>query len=86
METIIGFAAGYLAGAKEGKAGLERLKTSVEAIVKSPETRRLVTEAMSLAGMIVRRASALGVGASASSVAGHVMRRVSEPGAAQRRS
>lgn len=61
METIIGFAAGYLAGAKEGKAGLERLKTSVEAIVKSPETRRLATEAMALAGMIVRRTSARGV-------------------------
>ena len=29
METIIGFAAGYLVGAKEGREGLERLKASV---------------------------------------------------------
>jgi len=76
VETIIGFAAGYLAGAKDGKAGLERLKTSVEAIVKSPETRRLATEAMSLAAMIARRTSARGVSASASGLAELVMRRV----------
>ncbi len=86
METIIGFAAGYLAGAKDGKAGLERLKTSIEAIVKSPETRRLAADAMSLAGMIARRASARGVGASASGLAELVMRRVSESTAAKRRS
>lgn len=86
METIIGFAAGYLAGAKDGKAGFERLKTSFEAIVKSAETRRLATEAMSLAGMIARRTSARGVGASANGVAELVMRRVSGSAAAKRRS
>jgi hypothetical protein len=86
METIIGFAAGYLAGAKEGKAGLERLRTSVEAIVKSQEARKLAAEAVSLAGALLRRSSARGVGASASGVARLVMRRVSESAVAKRRS
>jgi len=85
METIIGFAAGYLAGAKEGKAGLDRLKTSVEAIVKSPEVRRLGAEAVSLAGTLVRRTSARGIGATASGVAELVMRRVSDRSIAKRR-
>jgi hypothetical protein len=79
METIIGFAAGYLAGAKEGKEGLDRLKTSVEAIVKSREVRRLATDAVSVAGALVRRTSARGIGASASGVAELVMRRVATP-------
>jgi hypothetical protein len=78
METIIGFAAGYLAGAKEGKDGPDRLKTSVEAIVRSREARRLAAEAVSLAGVIVRRTSARGIGATASGVAELVMRRFSE--------
>jgi hypothetical protein len=86
METIIGFAAGYLAGAKEGKAGLERLKSSVQAIVKSPEARRMAAEAVSLGGALIRRTSARGIGASASGVAELVMRRVSETAVAKRRS
>ena len=86
METIIGFAAGYLAGAKEGKAGLERLKTSAIAIVKSPEARKLATDAVSLAGMLVRQTSARGIGASASGVAELVMRRVNDSTIAKRRS
>jgi len=85
METIIGFAAGYLAGAKEGKAGLERLKTSVEAIMKSQEARKLALEALSVAGMLVRSGSARGIGASASGIAELVMRRVSDTAAAKRR-
>lgn len=85
METIIGFAAGYLAGAKEGPAGLERLKSSVQAIVKSKEARRLATEAVSVAGMLVRSGSARGIGAGASGVADLVIRRVSERATAQRR-
>ena len=32
METIIGFVAGYLVGTREGKDGLERLKTSLSLI------------------------------------------------------
>jgi len=79
METIIGFAAGYLVGAKEGRDGLGRLKTSVEAIAKSPEARRMAAEAMSLAGIVMRQASARGLGATATGVAELVMRRVTKP-------
>ena len=84
METIIGFAAGYLVGSKEGKAGYERLKTSVQAIAKSNEARRLAADAASLAGMLVRQVSARGVGASASGVAELVLRRVNETATAKR--
>ncbi len=78
METIIGFAAGYLVGAREGRDGYDRLKTSVEAIMKSPEARRMAAEAMSLAGIVIRQASARGLGASATGVAELVMRRMSQ--------
>jgi len=84
METIIGFAAGYLVGAKEGKDGLDRMKTSVEAIVNSPETRKLAGQAMALAAVVMRQASARGIGASASGVADLVMRRISETATAKR--
>jgi len=84
METIIGFAAGYLVGSKEGKAGYERLKASVQAIAKSREARKLAGDAASLAGMLVRQASARGLGASASGVAELVMCRVSETAPAKR--
>ncbi len=78
METIIGFAAGYLVGTKEGKAGLDRLKTSAQAIAKSPEVRRMADEAISFAGIVLRQASARGLGATATSVAGLVTHRVTE--------
>lgn len=84
METIIGFAAGYLVGSKEGKAGYERLKASVQAIAKSQEVRRLASDGASLAGMLMRQASARGLGASASGVAEIVMRRVNESAIAKR--
>lgn len=61
METIIGFLAGYLVGAQEGKAGLERLKTSVNAIRSSPEVRTMASDAIVLAEQIVRRAQAGGI-------------------------
>jgi hypothetical protein len=57
MEAIIGFVAGYLTGSREGQAGLERLRTSWQAIRKSPEVRKLAAEAVVLAEAMVRRAS-----------------------------
>ncbi len=77
METIIGFAAGYLAGAQDGRAGLRRLKTSAAAIAKSPEVRRLASQGLTIASGILRQASTRSVGASASGAAGFVMRKVS---------
>ena len=62
METILGFVAGYLVGSREGKAGLERLKTSWHAIRSSPEVRKMATDAITMAEQVVRRAPAGGLG------------------------
>jgi hypothetical protein len=56
METLIGFVAGYLAGCRDGKDGPKRLRESFEAILESDETRRLMTEAMTVAEAVARRA------------------------------
>jgi len=57
METILGFVAGYLAGSRDGKDGPKRLREAFEAIVSSPEVRRMATEAMTVAEAAARRAS-----------------------------
>jgi hypothetical protein len=62
METIVGFVAGYLVGTREGKAGLERLKTSWRAITSSPEVRKMASDAIVMAEQIVKRAPAGGIG------------------------
>jgi hypothetical protein len=62
MEAIIGFVVGYLVGTREGKTGLERLKTSWQAIVTSPEARKMAGEAITVAEQMVRRAPVGGIG------------------------
>ena len=62
METLIGFVVGYMVGAREGKGGLERLKVSVNAIISSPEARRMVSEAVAVAQPVIQRASGVGLG------------------------
>lgn len=57
METLIGFAAGYLVGSKDGPDGLRRLRSSLEAILTSTETKRLTREALTLAEGIARQVS-----------------------------
>jgi hypothetical protein len=80
MGTIIGFVAGYLVGTREGKAGLERLKTSWHAIRSSPEVRKLAVDAVSMAEEMVRRAPVGGL-------SGTVVRTLaSRAGGAQRES
>ena len=64
METIIGFVAGYLVGARGGKAGLERLKTSVNAIRSSPEVRKMASDAVVLAEQMVKRVPVGGISGS----------------------
>ncbi|HEY3955636.1 MAG TPA: hypothetical protein VGM53_19890 [Streptosporangiaceae bacterium] len=73
METVIGFVVGYLVGAREGKGGLERLKTSVQAILASPEAHRLIGEAMQVAEPVARRASSVGL-SSIGGIGGSVMK------------
>jgi hypothetical protein len=71
METIVGFVAGYLVGASEGRDGLQRLRANLHAIRTSPEVRRMATEAVTLAEMAVRRSSGRG-GLSLGSAVGNV--------------
>lgn len=63
METIIGFLAGYLVGSREGKEGLERLRSSARAIITSPEVRKLAGEAVSVAEQVTQRTPATGLAA-----------------------
>jgi hypothetical protein len=60
METIVGFVAGYLVGTREGRDGLERLRSSWHSIRTSPEVRKLALEAVSVAEMAVRQVSGRG--------------------------
>jgi hypothetical protein len=76
METIIGFVIGYLVGSREGKAGLERMRTSANAILRSPEVRRFAAEAMTVAESAARQASSQGAGRIGGSVARTLIDRV----------
>jgi hypothetical protein len=58
METLIGFAAGYLAGCKDGPDGVKRLRESAAEILNSGEVKRLAGEAMSFAEALLRRSAA----------------------------
>jgi hypothetical protein len=57
METIVGFVAGYLVGTREGKDGLERMRSSWHSIRTSPEVRKLAGDLISLAETAVRQSS-----------------------------
>ena len=75
METIVGFVVGYLAGSREGRAGLERLRESWRGIRNSPEARKLAAEAMGMAELALRRAAGSGLSTTASGVTDVLMRR-----------
>lgn len=78
METIIGFAAGYLAGTRDGKDGLERLRSNVRDIYRSAEARRLAAQAVAAAGAIVGRGSARGAAKTAVGLARVVIRQITD--------
>jgi hypothetical protein len=78
METIIGFAAGYLAGTKDGSQGIERIKSSLRDIAQSKEARRLVSDAVTMAGAILGRRSAQGAVRTATGLAKVIIRQVTE--------
>ena len=84
METIIGFMAGYIAGCKDGPDGVKRLRATAESILSSEEVRRLTAEAMSFAGVAVRRAasgrSLTGLSGTLGAVTDMLVHRASGPG------
>ena len=46
MEVVFGFAVGYYLGTRQGRRGLQEAIESAQAIMASPETRRLLSEAI----------------------------------------
>jgi hypothetical protein len=47
VEVLIGFAVGYFVGTRQGRRGLQEAIDSAQAIMASPETRRMLSEAIS---------------------------------------
>jgi hypothetical protein len=80
MGTIIGFVVGYLTGVSEGKDGLKRARASVQAIRNSPEVRRMMSDAVTVAQGMAARAAKGGLGSTVSSVAELISNRASERG------
>jgi len=76
METIVGFVAGYLVGTREGKDGLERLRSSWRSIRTSPEVRKLATDAISMVEMAVgQRSGRASIGGAVGNVTDMLVRR-----------
>jgi hypothetical protein len=48
VEVVFGFAVGYYIGTRQGRKGLQEAIDSAQAIVASPETRRMLSEAISM--------------------------------------
>jgi hypothetical protein len=59
VEVVLGFAVGYYIGTRQGRKGLQEAIESAQAIMASPETRRLLSEAIngfeSVAGPVMQR-------------------------------
>ena len=59
MEVVFGFAVGYYIGTRQGRKGLQEAIESAQAIMASPETRRILSEAInsfeSVAGPAMQR-------------------------------
>jgi hypothetical protein len=47
VEVVLGFAVGYFIGTRQGRKGLQEAIESAQAIMASPETRRMLSEAIS---------------------------------------
>ena len=46
VEVVLGFAVGYYMGTRQGRKGLQEAIESAQAIMASPETRRVLSEAI----------------------------------------
>ena len=55
MLALAGFALGYILGAKEGEAGLERMIKATRSVLASDEFKAALETAQSLAGSVVRQ-------------------------------
>jgi hypothetical protein len=76
METIVGFVAGYLVGTREGRDGLERMRSSWRSIRTSPEVRKLAADAISLVEAAMReRSGRASIGGAVGNVTDMLVRR-----------
>jgi hypothetical protein len=73
METMIGFIAGYLVGTGHGRAGLAKVRSSVEAIRTSPELRRLAADGAGIAGVVLKQATRRGMAGAFGEVTGRLI-------------
>ena len=48
VEVILGFAVGYWIGTRQGRKGLQEALDSAQAILASPETKRLLGETLTV--------------------------------------
>lgn len=55
MLALAGFALGYIVGAKEGQAGLERMISATKAVLASDEFKAALETAQSLAGGVLKQ-------------------------------
>lgn len=55
MLALVGFALGYVLGAKEGQAGVERMVSATKAVLASDEFKAAMETAQSLAGGVLKQ-------------------------------
>ena len=55
MLALVGFALGYVVGAKEGQEGLERMIASTKAVLASDEFKAALEGAQALAGGLLKQ-------------------------------
>jgi uncharacterized membrane protein YjjP (DUF1212 family) len=63
IETLIGFAIGYVAGTQSGRDGLQKARESLDAIRQSPEVKQMILAGVTVAGGAVRQVLGGGAGA-----------------------
>ncbi|HKY77964.1 MAG TPA: hypothetical protein VJS45_17655 [Acidimicrobiia bacterium] len=56
MLALVGFALGYVIGAKEGQEGLERMIASTKAVLASDEFKAALEGAQAMAGGMLKQA------------------------------
>jgi hypothetical protein len=78
METLIGFAVGYVFGTRQGREGLANARRSWEAIRTSPEVRQMLAGGVAIAGSAFRQVLRGGAGAVLSGAVDAVTHRMSD--------
>jgi hypothetical protein len=64
METLIGFAIGFMVGTRQGKEGVSRMRETLLAIRESPDVRQVVGDAVVAFSPVVRELARATGGAS----------------------